>query len=135
MDVAGPGSLGEGLNRAVVNPNVLMSNIFDGNTSIQRCFPQELYPLPVRLGEGHSILWMENSHWILVWHFDPGHHAEITIPGAQTVKNHPFLQTHYHSFLLGSNWTKRFPVNLSASGHLENITCTKLNNKSLFPNS
>lgn len=92
-----------------------MSDISDGNTSIHRFGPQKIYPLPVTTGEGHSILRMENSYWILVWHFDPGHHAEIALPGAQTAKNHPFFEMNCNShFLLGSNWIKRLPVNLTA---------------------
>lgn len=61
MNVPGPGSLREGLNRAVVKPNILMSDVPDGDTSIHRRGPQELYPVPVTWREGHAILWVENS--------------------------------------------------------------------------
>lgn len=91
----------------MVNPDILVGDVPHGNTPIHRRGPQELYPLPVVVRKGHSVLWMENRYRILVWYFGPGHHAEVAVPGAQTFENHPFLQTNCNSlFLLDSNWTE-----------------------------
>lgn len=92
----------------MVLPNILVCDVPHGYTSIHRSGPEEFYPLSVMVREGHSELWMENSYRILVWYFSPGHHAEVATPGAQTVENHPFLQTNCNSSrtLGDGNWTE-----------------------------
>lgn len=105
LDVLCPGTSREGLNRAVVDPYILVSYVPHGNTSIHRRGPQELYPLPVMVGEGHSILWVENGYRMLFRHFGPGHHAEVAAPGAHTVEDHPFLEIDNGN--LGRAWIER----------------------------
>lgn len=109
LNVLGPGPLREGLHRAVVKADILMSNIPNGNTAIHGRGFQKLHSSLESVRKSHSELGMENSHWISFGHLGPRHHAEVAIPGAQAVQNHPLLQSHCsdHS-LLGSNWTKAF---------------------------
>lgn len=86
--ISGPGSPGEGLNRAVVNPSVLLGDVSDGDTAVHGCGLQELDPGLVGLGNGQLVLRVVHGYGDLIEsdQFGPGDHGEA-----------PFPRTHTHS--------------------------------------
>ena len=91
----------------MVEPDVLVRDVFQRNASVHGRAPQELDPLPVVVREIHPQLWVKDGNRILFGRFGPGHHAESALPWAQTLQNHSFLQTNRNSVLLqDSNLTE-----------------------------
>lgn len=84
----------------MVEPDVLVRDVPQGNASIHRRAPQELDPLLVTVREIHPEIRVKDGDRILVGRFGPGHHVESALPGAQTLQNHPFLQTNRNGTLL-----------------------------------
>lgn len=85
--VSRPGSFRKGLNRAVVEPCVLLGDLTDGDTAIHGCGLLELDPGLVVLGDGHSVLRVIHSYRGLLKpdQFGPGDHAEVPFPWTHTL--------------------------------------------------
>lgn len=66
-----PGPLREGLDRTVIDPNVLMGHIPQGDAPVHWRAPQELDTLSVLVKKVRAVVWVEHSYWGLIWHFGP----------------------------------------------------------------
>lgn len=69
----------------MVEPDVLVGDVPQGNASVHGRTPQELNPLLVTVREIRPMLRVKGGDRFYLGRFGPGQHAEIALEWAQTL--------------------------------------------------